>query len=236
MKKQEFANWLSEKKQMSKRTISSRVSNVTRIDSAYDIDVYYANERIEDLLDQFDYSKNDQKEGKEPRASIEIDGDYYTGIATLKMALKLYIEFLDDTKIVKYITSEVNTSKFSGSLKDFMDLLGPRCRNIVQQIAKKERSDCNGICEYCHRKSELQSAHRAGEERPKIINGILEKHYKIGDDRYDVPLREFESLFKKAHLPIRDHIYFLCKDCHNAYDVKKTLNDQMILAERDMMS
>ena len=37
---------------------------------------------------------------------------------------------------------------------------------------------------------------------------------------YRVNLDEFEEKFKEAHTPIKDHIFFLCADCHNKYDKK----------------
>ena len=91
---------------------------------------------------------------------------------------------------------------------------------------------CNGICEYCGKQAELQSAHKQGEERPQIIEKILNKYYKIGDDLYEVPLNEFIDKFKSYHMPIKDHIYFLCPKCHTAYDKKKTITDDMINAKR----
>ena len=236
MKKDEFKIWLKAKRRFDPGTISSRISNVARINEVYDIDDYYASGTIEDLLELFEYSKQDRKNGSEPKADIVIDGDYYNGIATLRHALRLYVSFLDEEGIVQQNASPVGTadSRFIGTLNEFYTFVGPFFRNQVQRFVKKERAKCNNICEYCHTPHVLDSAHRKGEERPEIIRKILDANYRrTGTLLYDVPLRDFAQKFKDAHFPILDHLFFLCKDCHVKYDKTGTLTDAMILAERN---
>jgi hypothetical protein len=234
MKEKEFREWLT-KKYADKHVISSRVSNVVRINEVYNVDLYYEEDNEYDLLELFQYSKEDESLGLEPKADIQINGSYYKGFSTLRQALNLYFAFLDSTKLVVKNPNKNQSGyspKFIGNIADFTSYVGPKCRNIVNTIAKNDRMKCNGICEYCGKQAELQSAHKQGEERPQIIEKILNKHYKIGNDLYDVPLNDFMDYFKKAHLPIRNHIYFLCPKCHNAYDKKKTITDDMINAKR----
>ena len=121
---------------------------------------------------------------------------------------------------------------FKGSIEAFRRYVGPFCKNYVNSIAKSERSKHKGICEYCGSKAVLDSAHRDGEERPIIIEKILEAHYKVSENYYEVDILEFEKLFKNAHLPVEEHIFFLCKKCHNAYDKEKTITTADILAKR----
>ena len=84
--------------------------------------------------------------------------------------------------------------------------------------------DQNGICEYCGKQAVLQSAHKEGEERPQIIKDVLERSFKVSNDWYKVDLSKFEDYFKDAHTPIKDHIFFLCNECHTKYDKKKTIS------------
>ena len=232
MKDKEFKEWLT-KKYDKKSVISSRLSNVARINEVYDIDSYYENNNEYDLFDLFQYSKDDEKQGLEPKANIEIKGNYYNGFQTLRQALSLYFEFLDDTNLIsKGSKNKQSSARFIGNKEEFTFYVGPKCRNLVNAIAKSDRNKCNGICEYCGNKAELQSAHKQGEERPQIIENILNKHYKKGNDLYDVPLNDFIEKFKSAHMPIKDHIYFLCSKCHHEYDKEKTITDSMIDAKR----
>ncbi len=241
MKEKEFKEWLCKKYVDKKKVISSRLSNICRINEIYDIDTYYAEDRELDLLDLFQYSKDDEKQGLEPKANIQINGSYYKGLSTLRQAINLYFDFLDDTKI---ITKNLNKTEggyspiFIGNKEDFISYVGPKCRNIVNAIAKSDRNKCNGICEYCGGKAELQSAHKQGEERPQIIEKILNMYYKDKnvDALYNVPLNDFIEKFKAAHMPIKKHIYFLCPRCHKAYDKQKTIKDEMIDEKRKKSS
>ena len=58
---------------------------------------------------------------------------------------------------------------------------------------------------------------------PIFIKRILDKQYQIGSDLYEVDLEEFFIQFKNAHMPIADHIFFLCKDCHDMLDKKHSI-------------
>lgn len=126
--------------------------------------------------------------------------------------------------------------RFVGSFQDFSRYIGPFCKNYVNSITRAERNRHKGICEYCGAKAILDSAHKDGEERPMIIKKILETHYKIGNNYYDVDVKAFEEIFKAAHLPVKDHIFFLCKTCHGKYDRAHTISTADILAKRKTSS
>ena len=209
-----YKEWLKEVKHYTDRTISSRVSNVRTLNNNYDLLSEFANDECVGILDELTFSKNDI----EPKTSILIKGDYYTGLATYKQALLLFIVFLKDIKYVHYLASPIATSYYEGNFDDFKKYVGPKCRNEVNLFCKAEREKHNGICEYCGRKGTLDSAHRI--ERPVIMKEILEKNYKIGVDNYRVNLQEFFVKFKNSHFPIRDNIFFLCKTCHDNLDKK----------------
>ena len=121
---------------------------------------------------------------------------------------------------------------FTGSLQAFLRYVGPFCKNYVNSIAKAERNNHNGICEYCGKKDILDSAHKDGEDRPIIIKRILETNFKKSEDYYEVDILKFEKLFKAAHSPVEDHIFFLCKECHTEYDRGTQITTADILAKR----
>ena len=121
---------------------------------------------------------------------------------------------------------------FAGNLQAFLRYVGPFCKNYVNSIAKAARTSHNGICEYCGSKAVLDSAHRDGEDRPIIIEKLLEAPFKKAENYYEVDILEFERLFKSAHLPVTDHIFFLCKKCHTEYDKGSKITTADILATR----
>lgn len=221
-----YKEWLSTVKGYKKRTIGSRISNIRTLNNNYNLLAEFANDECLSILDELTYSKYDA----EPKASIVIDGDYYTGLATYKQALKLFVEFLKHIKYVHPVVKNTSVSYFEGNFDDFKKYVGPKCRNEVNIFCKAEREKHHGICEYCGSHATLESAHRV--ERPIIMKQILEKHFKVGPDHYRVNLQEFFEKFKNEHYPIKDNIFFLCKKCHNELDKKGTITIKDIEAKR----
>ena len=223
MLKEKFKEWLIEKG-TNKRVVSDLLARIDRVNKNYDLDKYYSDDAKEELIEFFNYSKKDEREGLEPIASIEIEGNYYNGLASLKRAIKQYFAFLDETNLVTLSNKTISGPIFEGSFEDFNRFVGPKLRNVIQNFTRSERNAQNGICEYCGKQAVLQSAHKEGEERPQIIKDVLERSFKVSNDWYKVDLSKFEDYFKDAHTPIKDHIFFLCNECHTKYDKKKTIS------------
>lgn len=98
MREYEFRKWLIDVKEYGYSTADSRVSNVLRV-CRYenDLDILYERDRCRDLLEKLTYSELDRIWKKAPKHKIPITGDIYNGTATLKQAVKLYVEFRDGT-------------------------------------------------------------------------------------------------------------------------------------------
>lgn len=223
----QFKDWLKTNKNQKNNTISSRVSNIKVIGEYYDILKEFSIDECQGILDDLQYSKNDN----EPKTSIIINGNYYNGLATYRQALRLFVEFLEYINYTAPRVVTTSVAKFVGSFDEFKRYVGPKCRNEVNIFCKSERKSHQGICEYCGQKHTLQSAHI--KERPIIIKEILDNHYKIiGTDLYDVDLEEFFIQFKNAHMPIPDHIFFLCKSCHDKLDKEGSITIEDIKERR----
>lgn len=85
-------------------------------------------------------------------------------------------------------------------------------------------------CECCGKKRTLEAAHRNCFERNDIIKKILDDHYMVTPDGYEVDLYEFEQKFIEAHKPLTNVFFFLCADCHDIYDGKDIGKSQQIEA------
>lgn len=250
MDREGFKNWLVKEKELKESTAGSRVSNVGRIDNEYDLDAEYALDKLEGLMTIFENAIREAKEGLDPNINIEINGDYCTGLSTLKNALSLYAEYrktnsigenerhdkpIKEKRNVLQISNEDSRSEedktgpfFIGDIKSFKKYVAAGYRNKVNQWAKSEREKQHGICECCGQRSELQSAHREGMEFKDIITRILDNKYKIKDNLYKVDLAAFEMEFKKAHDPICNVFFFLCVKCHNKYDKSKEITTEQL--------
>lgn len=254
MDREGFKIWLIENKGLKENTASSIVSRVGRIEKEYDLDDEYASGGLAGLMEIFENAIRQAKEGLAPDIEIQIDGDYVTGLSSLKSALSLYMEYLramsicesksghksienqeQNTPILYEENSEVESKcrpLFIGDIKSFKKYITAGYRNKVNYWAKPERDKQNGICEYCREEAELQSAHRKGKEFKDIIIQILEKKYKIEDNLYKVDLVDFEREFREAHNPIRDVFFFLCPECHNKYDKSNEINTEQLINKR----
>ena len=110
-------------------------------------------------------------------------------------------------------------AQFKGTVDDFINFIGPFCRNKVNSITRNEKLKHNKTCQFCKKNNViLESAHLLGFERNKIIRDLLDAHFKVDDEQYHVELNKFEQLFIDRHLPINEHFYFLCSQCHRDYD------------------
>lgn len=114
MRKEEFTQWLRGVKKLGEGTISSRVSNVLRVNRVEgDLDKHYQENKCKILLNKFEYSKLDYYEKKLLKHNIVINGDPVTGTATLKRAVKLYLEFCSSTNKGIDNNTEVETKILS---------------------------------------------------------------------------------------------------------------------------
>ena len=222
----QFKEWLKVTKKQRASTISSRISNIKVVGDHYDVLKEFSIDECQGILDDLKFSPNDD----EPKTSIVIEGNYYNGLATYRQALRVFVEFLKAIHYTAPVTIKSTGAKFIGSFDEFKRYVGPKCRNEVNIFCKTEREAHRGICEYCGKKHVLQSAHI--KERPVIIKEILNNNYKIGFDLYEVDLEDFFIRFKNAHMPIADHIFFLCKDCHDELDKKHSITVEDITNKR----
>ena len=110
-------------------------------------------------------------------------------------------------------------ASFIGSNKEFRRYIGPRLRNLVQQITKNHKAEI-AACEHCGTAKNLESAHVKGRDRNEIIDLVLEEFTTNGIITVDLSV--FEEKFKEEHHPIEKSILILCRNCHKKYDSKKT--------------
>ena len=91
-----FKDWLLASGQKKSAT-ENRVANCITVEreQRVDLDVCYANDRCEHLINLLTYSREDKRKSRPPRHNILIDGDIYNGTATYKSAVKKYVAFKD---------------------------------------------------------------------------------------------------------------------------------------------
>ncbi len=94
MKTEQFAEWLRETRSYKKNVIQSRISNCHKVELHYlDLDNHYIKDKGQHLHEILTYSKNDERGNKPTKHGIPIDGNVREGSASLKQAVKLYMEF-----------------------------------------------------------------------------------------------------------------------------------------------
>lgn len=107
---------------------------------------------------------------------------------------------------------------FKGTNTEFKRYIGPRFRNVVNMITKKQKAAV-GACEHCGSEEYLESAHIHGRGRIQIIDLLLGRRGNSED--VEVDLRDFEERFKLEHEPFEKAILVLCSACHRKYDANE---------------
>lgn len=105
------------------------------------------------------------------------------------------------------------------SIEEYHKYIGPRIRNAIQAMTKKEKRRLSHICQHCKQKAELEAAHIKGKNRKIIVESILSE-YLINqkNNRIQIDLKEIEDKIISAHKPINNFFLFLCAKCHLKYD------------------
>ena len=93
MQTEGFRAWL-ERRGLSHSSASARISNVTRVESHYgDLDEHFAEDGLAEILRQLQYSADDERRNVPNPSNIPIAGNLRNGLATLKQAAGLYVEY-----------------------------------------------------------------------------------------------------------------------------------------------
>jgi len=123
-------------------------------------------------------------------------------------------------------------ASFTGKLQDFYDIVLPKIRKNIASMTKKKKIELGYICQHCHQKNELDSAHKHGRSLKDIVKNVLE-YYKIENGEYFVP--DLHQLILKIigeHIPIENNFWFLCKKCHIKYDSTSSVNNEIDIDSR----
>jgi hypothetical protein len=122
-------------------------------------------------------------------------------------------------------------ASFVGTNSEFRHYIGPRLRNVIQQITMSHKAEISA-CEHCGSKEKLESAHVKDRNRNDIVDLVLKDF--TSSRIVNVELNVFEEKFKQAHYPIEKAILVLCHDCHDChkkYDsnlIKSTIQNTSI--------
>lgn len=95
MKREEFKNWLVNNykngKGMGLHAAESRVSNAQKVEDALgNLDTHYEVDKLASVIAELGYSV---RETRPLPKGIAINGDYVTGMATLRQGIRRYIDF-----------------------------------------------------------------------------------------------------------------------------------------------
>lgn len=96
--RQEFFNWMIIVRGLKENTAQARLNNFLRIcEHEGDIDVLYEEDQCINLLERLTYGVEDQRNNNPVQHNVPINGNIQNGMATLKSAVQLYIDFRNET-------------------------------------------------------------------------------------------------------------------------------------------
>ena len=112
---------------------------------------------------------------------------------------------------------ESDMSTFNGTIDEYVRMIGPRLRNIIQAKTKPRKRDLDHVCEKCGERRELESIHDVGRERVEIIREFMAKHADAnGEVTINLEFAE-EQLVREN---IASIVGFWCHECHAKVDPK----------------
>jgi hypothetical protein len=86
-------------KKYDKKTATSRQTNcLTVCKYEGDLDIHFEKDNCRTILSKLTYSTEDERHNRQAKHKIPINGNIRNGTATLKQAVKLYIQFRMDRK------------------------------------------------------------------------------------------------------------------------------------------
>jgi hypothetical protein len=110
----EFKAWLNEKYPDAEQTVRNRVSNCKNVEKYYgDLGDFFETDKCTAIINELTYSTSDERQNNPQKHKIPIDGDIRTGSATLKQAVKLYVNFMSSLNEEKTINIEQTTESES---------------------------------------------------------------------------------------------------------------------------
>ena len=103
--KSTFRPWLG-RRGYNDKTVQSRMSGATRVENYYgNLDEHFDRDQLRTVLDELEYSVEDEHLGKSNPSKIKINGNIRDGLASCKSATNLYCEFRKETTDDEDITS-----------------------------------------------------------------------------------------------------------------------------------
>lgn len=147
MKEREFRQWLEDTGKGPK-TINSRISNLSKIEQFYgDLDILMVKDLGRSVIDELNYTIDDEFYNRSQRHKIPIDGNIRNGSATYKSALVLYQKFYKETNREQKIYS----SDFEKEADNITDIINKFNHKLIRKSSLnrseiKELQSC--FCKY----------------------------------------------------------------------------------------
>ena len=93
-----FRHWLGHQ-QYDRKTIQNHIAQATRVEEYYgSLDDHYSRDRLESLVETFEYSANDERQGRSNPSNIPILGDLRTNLTAYKSSVRRFCEFKIDER------------------------------------------------------------------------------------------------------------------------------------------
>jgi RecB family endonuclease NucS len=110
MRETEYRSWLALQGR-EPSTQNTSVSAVRRIEAAYgDLEQEFALSGLDTILTELIYSKSDQKNNEPNPSKVQIDGDIYNGLSSLRTHLNYYRRFLEEIATKATVAEVVKSS------------------------------------------------------------------------------------------------------------------------------
>lgn len=216
MREESFERWLKNIKNYNKNTINARRANCQRIEEFYgDLDEQYKIDKLEGI----------RKELNTANHKIPIKGNYYTGTATLKSALRSYLEFKDNIILDRIMsTPDIDSDKHDGSYELVRETLESLSRTEIKNLGLADLDMLYSMSVGTWKMSidiknnRIEASNLIGKEKLRL-KSILER-IKINAKNYEYENREKD----KASIGMFGTGFFTFKGNTNDEETRKFIS------------
>lgn len=116
---------------------------------------------------------------------------------------------------------EARTAYYTGTFKDFVKFIGPRSRNVVQNLTRSYKGQIQKCQDCGESPNSLEAAHLRGRDRKSLMRVACRKACEeCFEEEFlvNLDLKKFEEEYKKLHYPLEESFMILCRECHTKYD------------------
>lgn len=98
-------------------------------------------------------------------------------------------------------------------------ILNPYIKNRINSLTRKLKKE-QKYCLFCGYEKQLEAAHKTLSSKREIVYKVIDE-FLMNTTQTINDLDDVIEKIIEAHMPLKEHFYFYCKDCHMMMDAEE---------------